>query len=100
MIASAPQLGYITVMETRAQYPRTDRLTAAKVEKGLYVQRTSTTRAAANYMADHGVPFQVALRVLTTSYKRDMSELLRSPPTWHDIIKSSGPAYGMQLSML
>ena len=86
-------------MEARPPHPRTDRLTAAKVEKGLYVQRTANTRAAAGYMADQGVPFKVALRVLTTPYKRDMSELLRSPPSWSDIIQSSGPAYGMQLSM-
>lgn len=79
--------------------PRTDRLTAAKVEKGLYVQRTASTREAAQYMAANGVPLHVAVRVLTTPYKRDMRDLLRAPPSWHDIIRSSGTAFGVPLQM-
>ena len=79
--------------------PRTDRLTAAKVEKGLFVQRSSSTRAAAQYMASNGVPLHVALRVLTTPFKRDMSDLLRAPPSWHDIIRGSGPTFGIPVQM-
>lgn len=79
--------------------PRTDRLTAAKVEKGLFVQRTASTRAAAQYMAANGVPLHVALRVLTTEHKRDMRDLLRAPPSWHDIIRASGTTFGVPLDM-
>lgn len=79
--------------------PRTDRLTAAKVEKGLYVQRTASTHAAALYMASNGVPLHVALRVLTTRFKRDMSDLLKSPPSWHDIISSAGTTFGTPVHM-
>ena len=79
--------------------PRTDRLTAAKVEKGLFVQRTASTREAAQYMASNGVPLHVAVRVLTTPHKRDMRDLLRAPPSWHDIIRSSGTAFGVPLEM-
>ncbi|GEM_PF-2432051 len=86
-------------MEKSIGKPRTDRLTAAKVEKGLYVQRTSSTRAAAVYMASNGVPLHVALRVLTTQFRRDMRDLLRSPPSWHDIISSAGTTFGLPVAL-
>ena len=82
-------------MENTTGKPRTDRLTAAKVERGLYVQRAGSTRAAALYMAANGVPLHVALRVLTTPHRREMGELLKSPPSWHDIIASAGTTFGV-----
>lgn len=86
-------------MEKTIGKPRTDRLTAAKVERGLYVQRASSTRVAAQYMANHGVPLHVAVRVLTTPHKREMSDLLKSPPSWHDIIASAGTTFGLPVQM-
>lgn len=82
-------------MENTIGKPRTDRLTAAKVERGLYVQRAGSTRAAANYMAANGVPLHVALRVLTTPHRRDMGDLVKAPPSWHDIIASAGTTFGV-----
>lgn len=52
---------------------RTDRQTALKVEKGLIIQRSSSTNEAAQYLSARGVPMHVAVRVLTTPHKRDMS---------------------------
>ena len=52
---------------------RKDRQTALKVEKGLIIQRSSSTNDAARYLSARGVPMQVAVRVLTSPHKRDMS---------------------------
>lgn len=87
-------------MENTVGKPRTDRLTAAKVEKGLYVQRTASTRDAAVYMASNGVPLHVALRVLTTRFKRDMGDLIKAPPSWHDIISSAGATFGLPVTVV
>jgi hypothetical protein len=78
---------------------RTNRAMANRVEQGLYVQRTQSTRKAAVYMAACGVPFEVAMRVLTTPYRRNMSELLNAKPSWHDIILSAGPTFGDKVDM-
>ena len=86
-------------MEKTIGKPRTDRLTAAKVERGLYVQRASSTKVAARYMATHGVPLHVAVRVLTTPNKRELSDLLAAPPSWHDVIRSAGPTFGAPIKM-
>ena len=51
---------------------RTDRHTALKVEKGLIIQRSSSTQEAAQYLLARGVPMHVAVRVLTTPQRRDM----------------------------
>lgn len=51
---------------------RTDRHTALKVEKGLIIQRSSSTQEAAQYLLARGVPMHVAVRVLTTAQRRDM----------------------------
>lgn len=51
---------------------RKDRQTALKVEKGLIIQRCSTTQEAAQYLLARGVPMPVAVRVLTTTQRRDM----------------------------
>jgi hypothetical protein len=51
---------------------RTDRQTALRVEKGLIIQRSSSTHEAAQYLSARGVPVHVAVRVLTTPHKRDM----------------------------
>lgn len=74
--------------------PRRNRQMAISVEQGLYMQRTSSTRKAAVYLAAYGVPFDVALRVLTTPYRRDMSAMLAAPPSWRDVIFSAGPTFG------
>jgi hypothetical protein len=74
--------------------PRKDRLTAVTVEQGISMQHTSTTRSAAGYLAAYGVPFDVALRVLTTPYRRDIGALLAAAPSWREIILAAGPTYG------
>ena len=76
--------------------PRTNRQMAITVEQGLYVQRSSSTRKAAHYLAAYGVPLAVALRVLTTPYRRDMSDVLAAPPSWREVILWAGPTYGDQ----
>ena len=73
---------------------RSNQVMAARVEEGLYVQRISTTRKAASYMAQHGVPMHVAVRVLSTPFKRDMQVSMAGAPTWRDIVSSSGPTFG------
>jgi arsenate reductase-like glutaredoxin family protein len=77
--------------------PRTNRTMAITVEKGLYVQRSSTTRKAAVYLATNGVPMHVAVRVLTTPYRRNMQNLINAKPSWNEIIMSAGPTYGDQI---
>jgi hypothetical protein len=52
---------------------RKDRQTAIRVEKGLLIQRSSSTHEAAQYLSARGVPMHVAVRVLTTPHRRDMS---------------------------
>ena len=52
---------------------RKDRHTALKVEKGLLIQRCSTTQDAAQYLLARGVPMDVSVRVLTTTRRRDMN---------------------------
>lgn len=59
---------------------RTDRRTAIRVEKGLLFQRSSSTHEAAQYLLAHGVPVRVAVRVLTTPNRRDMSRPGALPP--------------------
>ena len=86
-------------MEKPIGQPRIDRIMAAKVEKGLYIQRTQSTRAAALYFENNGVPMHVAVRVLTTNNKRDMADLLAAPPSWHDVIRSAGPTFGAPIKM-
>ncbi|MBZ2205780.1 hypothetical protein [Massilia soli] len=52
---------------------RKDRHTALKVERGLLIQRCSTTQDAAQYLLARGVPMDVSVRVLTTTRRRDMN---------------------------
>jgi len=82
-------------MEKRIEQPRLDRLTAAKVEQGLKIQRTQGTVAAAAYFRENNVPMHVAVRVLTSTNKRDVKDVLASPPSWRDVIMSAGPTYGV-----
>ncbi len=72
---------------------RKDRLIAYRVEKGLQVQQTAGTKAAAAYLAHYGVPMHVSMRVLSTPNKRDMTNHVHLP-FWFDIIRASGPTYG------
>ncbi|PWF46082.1 hypothetical protein [Massilia glaciei] len=77
---------------------RTDRLTAAKVERGLYIQSISSTVEAAKYFQTVGVPVSVAIRVLTTEARRPPQDYgpLTAPgvASWRDIVRSSGPTFG------
>ena len=86
-------------MEKRIEQPRLDRLTAAKVEQGLYIQRTQGTTAAAAYFKEHNVPMHVAVRVLTSPNKRDVKDVLAAPPSWRDVIMSAGPTYGIPVQV-
>ncbi len=76
--------------------PRINRQMALSVERGLYMQRSAGTGRAAAYLAAYGVPVGVALRVLTTTQRRDMRAVLAAPPSWHEIISAAGPTYGDQ----
>ncbi|MFP5392236.1 MAG: hypothetical protein ACLGI6_11940 [Gammaproteobacteria bacterium] len=78
--------------------PRTDRITAAKVEKALHVQRTRSTHEAAKYMAENGVPVHVAIRVLTSTNRRELADLIEAPPSWRDIISNAGTTFGFPIN--
>ena len=86
-------------MEKRIEQARLDRLTAAKVEQGLFIQRTEGTVAAAAYFRENNVPMHVAVRVLTSANKRDVRDVLASPPSWRDVIMSAGPTYGLPVQV-
>ena len=77
---------------------RKDRLLAYRVEKGLFVQKTISTKAAAAYLANHGVPMHVSVRILTTDNKREMGELEQAP-FWFDIIRAAGPTFGAKVDL-
>jgi len=72
---------------------RKDRLMAYRVEMGLKVQQTVSTKAAAAYMASFGVPMHVSIRVLSSDKKRGPGDG-KEPPLWFDVIRSAGPTYG------
>ena len=55
------------------QLPRPDHKTAKKVEQGINLQAAVDTRAAAVYMRERGIDFEVALRVLTRPARRRRS---------------------------
>ena len=68
-------------MDPSSHKPRTDRLTAAKVEKGLYVQRTASTREASRTLGTAPtlhVAATAARRVAATGYARTAPEGPRS----------------------
>lgn len=73
---------------------RKDRLMAYRIEMGLQVKQASGTRAAAAYLATYGVPMRVSIRVLSSADKRPAHDY-DEQPFWFDIIRASGPAYGM-----
>ena len=72
---------------------RKNRLMAHRVEQGLYVQKQVSTRAAAAYLANYGVPMHVSVRVLSTGKKRDMGDTAQQV-FWFDIIRGAGPTFG------
>lgn len=72
---------------------RKDRLMAYRVQMGLMVQKTVSTKAAAAYMATYGVPMHVSVRVLSSDKKRAPSSE-PEPPFWFDVIRAAGPTYG------
>lgn len=86
-------------MENPTLQPRLDRLTAAKVEQGLYIQRSQGTVAAAAYFKENNVPMHVAIRVLTSPNKRDVKDVLAAPPSWRDVIMAAGPTYGIPVQV-
>jgi hypothetical protein len=121
----APSL-YIVADGGMMEKVRLDRVTAEKVERGLYIQRTISTVEAAKFFQTVGVPVNVAIRVLTTPHRRDMKGypqeapqqarrvvpqgLPRVPPqeikpnmpqaaSWRDIVRSSGPTFGFPISV-
>lgn len=75
---------------------RKNRLMAYRVEQGLYVQKQQSTRAAAAYLAQYGVPMHVSMRVLSTPRKRDMGAA-PAQPLWFDIVRNAGATYGAQI---
>ena len=72
---------------------RKNRLMAYRVEQGILVQKNGSTRAAAAYLANYGVPMQVSMRVLSTGKRRNLSSDMPLP-FWFDIIRAAGPTYG------
>ena len=72
---------------------RKNRLMALRVEQGLFVQKQVSTRAAAAYLANYGVPMHVSMRVLSTNNKRAPSTEPQAP-FWFDIVRNSGPTFG------
>jgi hypothetical protein len=75
---------------------RKNRLMAYRVEQGLKVQQLAGTRAAADFLANYGVPMHVSMRVLSTTNRREMSDLQREP-FWFEIIMAAGPTYGAKM---
>jgi hypothetical protein len=78
---------------------RKNRLMAYRVEQGLYVQKRESTRAAAAYLANYGVPMHVSIRVLSTPHKRDMSEPVPQA-FWFDIVRNAGATYGATTDLI
>ena len=72
---------------------RKNRLMAYRVEQALIVQKMGSTKAAAAYLANHGIPMHVSMRVLSTSNRRDMTGQVNAL-FWFDIIRNAGPTYG------
>lgn len=72
---------------------RIDRLMAHRVETGLKVQQSVSTKAAAAYLATYGVPMHVSVRVLSTEKKRAPGTAVHGP-FWFDVIRAAGPTYG------
>ena len=75
---------------------RKNRLMAYRVEKGLLVQQMVSTRAAAAYLANYGVPVHVSIRVLSTANKRAPAEYNEEPP-WLQLTRAAGPTYGAKM---
>ena len=53
---------------------RKDKAMAATVERGIMLKDTVSMHQAAIFLASGGVPMEVAVRVLTTPYRRMMQE--------------------------
>lgn len=73
---------------------RKNRLMAYRVEKGLMVQKQASTRAAADYLANFGVPMHVSVRVLSSPNKRRAYEAYDESTFWFSIIRAAGLTYG------
>lgn len=78
---------------------RKNRLMAYRVEQGLFVQKTVSTRAAAAYLANYGVPMHVSVRVLSTNNKRSATDV-QALPFWFDIIRAAGPTFGARTDFI
>jgi hypothetical protein len=77
---------------------RKNRLMAYRVDKGLSVQKNFSTREAAAYLANYGVPLHVSMRVLSTTNRRDEATEAQAP-FWFEIIRASGPTYGSPMDL-
>ena len=73
---------------------RKNRLMSYRVEKGLMVQKMVSTRAAADYLANFGVPLHVSMRVLSSPNKRRATEVHDESTFWFVIIRNAGMTYG------
>ena len=73
---------------------RKNRLMAYRVEKGLMVQKQVSTRAAASYLANYGVPMHVSVRVLTSPQKIRAASPQDDGLLWFDIIRGAGTTFG------
>lgn len=78
---------------------RKNRLMAYRVEQGLQIQKMVSTRAAAAYLANYGVPMHVSVRVLTSDKKRNMEGIVHEP-FWFDIIRAAGVTYGARAEFI
>jgi hypothetical protein len=72
---------------------RKNRLMAYRVDKGLMIQQEVSTRAAAAYLANYGVPMHVSVRVLSTANKRPFADH-NEATFWFAIIRGAGMTYG------
>ena len=84
---------YIVDTEEPMVQERKNRLMAYRVEQALIVQRTVSTKAAAAYLANYGIPMYVSVRVLSTAKRRDMLGQVNTL-FWFEIIRNAGPTYG------
>ena len=72
---------------------RKNRLMAHRVDNGILLAQQVSTRVAAAYMANYGVPMHVSMRVLSSTNRRQIDNSPQ-PPFWFDIIRAAGPTYG------
>ncbi|WP_143167644.1 hypothetical protein [Massilia sp. CF038] len=60
------------------------------------MQKLVSTRAAAAYLSNYGVPMHVSMRVLSTTNKR-AEATYNEEPLWFEIVLAAGPTYGAKM---